>query len=119
MRLHSGIDKLARRVLVAVVVLTLSLVPDRMSVQVASAQVLAETADGAPIVVPPGERAGLHVWNAGERDQSCLRWTDGCVTCSRDRGCNNIGPACQPTAEIRCLERKAGDDKTNDPRDAR
>jgi len=38
----------------------------------------------------------------------CLRWTDGCVSCTRggieDKpACSNIGPACQP-AEIRCIQ---------------
>jgi hypothetical protein len=38
----------------------------------------------------------------------CLRWTDGCVSCTRNDikdkpACSNIGPACQP-AEIRCIQ---------------
>jgi hypothetical protein len=38
----------------------------------------------------------------------CLRWTDGCVSCTRNDikdkpACSNIGPACQPT-EIRCIQ---------------
>lgn len=38
---------------------------------------------------------------------NCSRWTDDCVTCTRDADgeapvCSNIGPACQPKA-IRCI----------------
>jgi len=38
----------------------------------------------------------------------CLRWTDGCVSCTRGDAkdkpaCSNIGPACQPV-EIRCIQ---------------
>lgn len=48
----------------------------------------------------------------------CLRWTDGCVSCTRasveDKPvCSNIGPACQP-AEIRCIQDEPQPGKSND-----
>jgi hypothetical protein len=47
----------------------------------------------------------------------CLRWTDGCVSCTRgdikDKpACSNIGPACQP-AEIRCIQGEPEPGKTD------
>lgn len=47
----------------------------------------------------------------------CLRWTDGCVSCTRSDikdkpACSNIGPACQP-AEIRCIQSEPSPDKTD------
>ena len=41
----------------------------------------------------------------GEHDKLCLVWSDGCVNCSREDGCSNIGIACQPT-EIKCMKRQ-------------
>jgi hypothetical protein len=70
----------------------------------------AEPADTSPLQVPPQARAGLHVHNAGDLDRTCLRWSDGCVACSRESGCNNIGIVCQPAAEIVCLERRREED---------
>jgi hypothetical protein len=55
-----------------------------------------------------------HVFNYGDHDSKCIRWTDKCRTCNRnisaDIVCSNIGIACQPT-EVDCLERQRGDDK--------
>jgi hypothetical protein len=55
-----------------------------------------------------------HVFNYGDHDSTCIRWTDKCRTCNRnisaDIVCSNIGIACQP-AEVDCLERQRGDDK--------
>lgn len=47
----------------------------------------------------------------------CLRWTDGCVSCTRgdiaDKpACSNIGPACQP-AEIRCMQSEPSPGKSS------
>ena len=54
-----------------------------------------------------------HVYNYGEMDSTCTRWTDQCRTCARtgekDSACSNIGIACQP-AEVECTERKQADD---------
>ena len=63
----------------------------------------------------PGE-ASIHGY--GDRDKTCLTWTDQCRSCQRAADdqihCNNIGIACQPAA-IACTERKAepkGEPKT-------
>jgi hypothetical protein len=49
------------------------------------------------------------VFNYGDHDSTCIRWTDKCRTCNRgissDIVCSNIGIACQP-AEVECLERQ-------------
>jgi hypothetical protein len=56
-----------------------------------------------------------HVFNYGDHDSSCIRWTDKCRTCNRniraDIVCSNIGIACQPAEEVECLERQQSDDK--------
>jgi hypothetical protein len=74
------------------------------------------TAQGAPDPAKPAvsNQPDTHVFNYGDRDSTCLRWTDACRTCDK-RGqenliCSNIGIACQP-AEIRCLERREGEEK--------
>jgi hypothetical protein len=54
-----------------------------------------------------------HVFNYGDHDSTCIRWTDKCRTCNRSRidiVCSNIGIACQP-AEVECLERQQSDDR--------
>ena len=46
----------------------------------------------------------------GNRDKTCVAWTDDCRTCQRtgdDVTCSNIGIACQPGA-IRCTARQDG-----------
>jgi hypothetical protein len=44
----------------------------------------------------------------GDREKTCVEWTDGCLTCTRaengDPRCPNIGIACQPKA-ISCTKR--------------
>jgi hypothetical protein len=42
-----------------------------------------------------------HVYNYGQSNPSCQRWSDGCRTCTHE-GCSNIGPACQPK-EVKCI----------------
>ena len=47
----------------------------------------------------------------------CLRWTDGCVSCTRNDikdkpSCSNIGPACQP-AELRCIQNEPSPGQTD------
>jgi hypothetical protein len=45
----------------------------------------------------------------GDRDKTCLAWTDDCRSCRREAdntvNCSNIGIACQP-AEIRCTAKQ-------------
>jgi hypothetical protein len=52
--------------------------------------------------------ASIHGY--GDRDKSCLAWTDQCRSCARAAdnavNCSNIGIACQP-AEITCTSRQA------------
>jgi hypothetical protein len=63
----------------------------------------------APAQAPAPEssaEASIHAY--GDRDKTCLAWTDKCRSCARaDAGainCSNIGIACQP-AEITCTSR--------------
>ena len=50
--------------------------------------------------------ASIHAY--GDRDKTCLAWTDKCRSCARAAddavNCSNIGIACQP-AEITCTSR--------------
>jgi hypothetical protein len=66
------------------------------------------------IEAPAQQQVEKHVFNYGEMDGTCTRWTDQCRTCARtgekDSACSNIGIACQPAAEVECTERKQGDD---------
>jgi hypothetical protein len=75
----------------------------------------AEERSGTPMNVPADAKERLNVRNAGELDQTCLRWSDGCVACNRVGGCNNIGIACQPKPVIQCLERAPASDTKGDP----
>ena len=63
---------------------------------------------------PPSNEIERHVFNYGDQDSTCIRWTDKCRTCNRDISadivCSNIGIACQP-ADVECLERRQSDDK--------
>jgi hypothetical protein len=61
--------------------------------------------------VPPSNApAGtpLSFQSLGEKDPTCLAWTDGCRSCQRDTdntvNCSNVGIACQPAA-VRCTAR--------------
>jgi len=65
----------------------------------------------APTPAPSSEsaaEASIHAY--GDRDKTCLAWTDRCRTCARGDAdainCSNIGIACQP-AEITCTSRPA------------
>jgi hypothetical protein len=52
------------------------------------------------------EEASMHKY--GDVDSTCVRWTDTCRSCSRERGpliCSNIGIHCQP-GKIECLARR-------------
>jgi hypothetical protein len=70
---------------------------------------LAQTQDAAPAPAPPpATNAEASIHGYGDRDKTCLSWTDTCRHCERgDDGaifCSNIGIACQP-AEITCTRR--------------
>ena len=63
---------------------------------------------------PVSNESERHIFNYGDHDKTCIRWTDKCRTCNRsisaDIVCSNIGIACQPT-DVECLERQKNDDK--------
>jgi hypothetical protein len=76
---------------------------------------MASAQEMGPESKPPlPERVETHVFNYGDHDSTCIRWTDKCRTCARSQGgdanCSNIGIACQP-AEVECLEREQTDKK--------
>jgi hypothetical protein len=57
---------------------------------------------------PPQSAAEASIHGYGDRDKTCLAWTDRCRSCARAADdaitCSNIGIACQP-AEIACTSR--------------
>ena len=64
-----------------------------------------------PAPTPPPETStevSIHAY--GDRDKTCLAWTDQCRSCARAAAdevtCSNIGIACQPAA-ITCTSRPA------------
>ena len=65
-----------------------------------------QTADPAPTPSPPAAEASIHGY--GDRDKTCMVWTDTCRSCERGDGdsvhCSNVGIACQPAA-ITCSRR--------------
>ena len=75
------------------------------------AAVVAQTPDPgpAPAPAPPAPtstEASIHGY--GDRDKTCVAWTDTCRHCERGDDdaifCSNIGIACQPAA-ITCTRR--------------
>jgi hypothetical protein len=63
----------------------------------------------APAPAPaPQSAAEASIHGYGDRDKTCLAWTDKCRNCARAAddavNCSNIGIACQP-AEITCTSR--------------
>src|SRR4051812_47133335 len=62
----------------------------------------------APAQAPAADAAEASVHAYGDRDKTCLAWTDKCRSCARGDAaaitCSNIGIACQP-AEITCTSR--------------
>jgi len=62
-----------------------------------------------PAPAPPSPAAESSIHAYGDRDKTCIAWTDTCRTCTRGDGdtvhCSNIGIACQP-AEITCTTRQ-------------
>jgi hypothetical protein len=76
---------------------------------VALAAALAQTQEQTPGQTPgqtPAAEPAIHGY--GDRDKTCLAWTDACSSCERGDGdavhCSNIGIACQPAA-ITCSRR--------------
>jgi hypothetical protein len=71
---------------------------------------LAQTPDPAPAPAPapPATSTEASIHGYGDRDKTCLAWTDKCRHCERGNDdaivCSNIGIACQP-AEIICTRR--------------
>jgi hypothetical protein len=61
-----------------------------------------------PAPAPESSEASIHAY--GDRDKTCVAWTDKCRSCARADAdaisCSNIGIACQP-AEITCTSRPA------------
>ena len=59
-----------------------------------------------PAPAPESSEASIHAY--GDRDKTCLAWTDKCRSCARGAedaiNCSNIGIACQPV-EITCTLR--------------
>jgi hypothetical protein len=57
----------------------------------------------------PPAASRVDIFNYGEVDKTCMRWTDGCRNCSRGSGpmpiCGNIGIACQPQDKVTCSGR--------------
>ena len=63
---------------------------------------------------PVSNESERHIFNYGDHDRTCVRWTDKCRTCNRgsaDIVCSNIGIACQPAEKVECLEWQQSDDK--------
>jgi len=77
-----------------------------LSLSVAAA--VAQTSQPAPSPPPPAQVTEPSIHGYGDRDKTCLAWTDSCRTCERGDGdtivCSNIGVACQP-AEVSCSRR--------------
>ena len=75
-----------------------------------AAAALAQTAEPAapPQAPAPAPAAEPSIHGYGDRDKTCLAWTDACSSCERGDGdavhCSNIGIACQPAA-ITCSRR--------------
>jgi hypothetical protein len=71
---------------------------------------VAQTAEPPPPAPSQSATSEASIHAYGDRDKTCLAWTDTCRTCERGEGdkvtCSNIGIACQP-AEITCSSRQA------------
>jgi len=82
----------------------------RLSVIIALALSLSVAADRAqtPDPAPPAVSSEASIHGYGDRDKTCLAWTDACRSCERGDNdtivCSNVGIACQP-AEITCSRR--------------
>ena len=69
---------------------------------------LAQTPE--PNSTPPAPAAEPSIHGYGDRDKTCVAWTDTCRSCERGADdtiiCSIIGIACQP-AEITCSSRRS------------
>jgi hypothetical protein len=72
----------------------------------------------APAGSPPASTAEASIHAYGDRDKTCLAWTDQCRSCTRgfndEVNCSNIGIACQPAA-IACTARQPEPAKPPEP----
>ena len=63
-----------------------------------------------PVPTPPAPAADASIHGYGDRDKTCVAWTDTCRSCERVADdaiiCSNIGIACQP-AQIVCSSRRS------------
>jgi hypothetical protein len=87
----------------------LSIIAVALALSVAG--VLAQTQDPSPAPAPspsPATSPEPSIHGYGDRDKTCLAWTDTCRHCERGDNnaivCSNIGIACQP-AEVTCTRR--------------
>ena len=68
----------------------------------------AQSTEPAPLP-PASSSTAPAIQGYGDRDKTCVVWTDTCRICERAADdqvhCSNIGIACQP-AEIACTARK-------------
>jgi hypothetical protein len=73
-----------------------------------AAAALAQTPEPVPPEPPPQVPAEPSIHGYGDRDKTCMAWTDTCSSCERGDGdtvhCSNVGIACQPAA-ITCSRR--------------
>ena len=80
-----------------------------VALALSTAAVRAQAQDPAPAPSqPPATSAEPSIHGYGDRDKTCISWTDACRHCERGDNdaisCSNIGIACQP-AEITCTRR--------------
>jgi hypothetical protein len=68
----------------------------------------AQPAEAPPPPASTPAEAAIHSY--GDRDKTCLAWSDKCRSCERGADdtivCSNIGIACQP-GEITCSSRRS------------
>jgi hypothetical protein len=77
-----------------------------VALALSSASVPAQTPPPAPAPPAATDDPSIHAY--GDRDKTCLAWTDKCRDCERHDNdaivCSNIGIVCQPAA-ITCTRR--------------
>jgi len=82
------------------------IIPIALCLSVAAA--LAQAPEPAPSAPPQVPAADASIHGYGDRDKTCLAWTDTCRSCDRGDNdtvhCSNVGIACQPAA-ITCSRR--------------
>jgi len=90
----------------------------RISIAAIAGVFAATFAHAQPSASPPPSPAEASIHAYGDRDKTCLAWTDQCRTCTRgandEVSCANIGIACQPAA-IACTARKPESAKPSEP----